>query len=112
MDVKTVGIANKIIEIYNYYYHTKLRKRLKNNEFSIISDTCVGGIIYHRLGLQFSSPTINLGIGEDVDSFIDFVENLYDYSKSRLIFQHDCPRYPTAVLNPGGGIYSFYTLQD
>lgn len=32
----------------------KNRKLLKNNEFTIISSNCVGGIIYHELGKQFT----------------------------------------------------------
>ena len=33
---------------------------LKNKDFTIISHNCVGGVIYHDLGLKFNTPTINL----------------------------------------------------
>lgn len=31
--------------------------RLKNKDFSILTNHCMGGIIYHDLGLKFLSPT-------------------------------------------------------
>lgn len=36
------------------------RKRLKNTDFSLITNNCVGGIISHDMHLQFRSPTVNL----------------------------------------------------
>lgn len=36
------------------------RLRLTNHEVTILSSNCVGGVIYHDLGLRFMSPTINL----------------------------------------------------
>ncbi len=53
------------------YYQSKLKTR----KFSIISSNCVGGCLYHDLGLQFTSPTINLIIPES----LKFFENLKHY---------------------------------
>jgi uncharacterized protein (DUF1919 family) len=36
------------------------RSRLTNKEVTIFSSNCIGGVIYHDLGLRFMSPTINL----------------------------------------------------
>lgn len=36
------------------------RKRLNHTDFTIISNTCIGGIIYHDMGIKFQSPTVNL----------------------------------------------------
>lgn len=55
-----------------------LRKRLKNNEFSIISNDCTGGVIYHDLGLRFTSPTINLFF-EPYEDYLYFLSNIKDY---------------------------------
>lgn len=33
----------------------KLRSRIKNTAPTIISNNCIAGIIYHNLGLKFSS---------------------------------------------------------
>lgn len=53
------------------------RKKLKNKTFSLFLSNCNGGIIYHDLGLQFKSPTINLWISPK--DFIHFCENLREY---------------------------------
>lgn len=58
-----------------YLLHMRLKNRKKN--FTIISQNCIGGVIYNNLGIEFKSPTINLFIeGED---FVKFVENLEHY---------------------------------
>lgn len=78
-----------IDKAYSFYLHHILRKLTEysyRNEwirrggihkgFTIISQNCAGGIIYHNLHRQFTTPTINLTIeGED---FVKFVEHL-DY---------------------------------
>ncbi len=37
----------------------KMQKNLKNKDMTILCSSCIGGIIYHNLGLKFYSPTIN-----------------------------------------------------
>lgn len=56
----------------------KRRARLRNHSFSIISNTCVGGVMTHNVGEQFRSPTVNLIIFED--QFLTFCQHLKDYS--------------------------------
>ena len=58
------------------------RARLKNHTFSIISNTCIGGVITHSVGEQFRSPTVNLVIYEE--DFLTFCENLRAYSSCPL----------------------------
>ena len=36
------------------------QKNLRNRSFSLFSHNCLGGIMYHDLGVQFQSPTINM----------------------------------------------------
>ena len=60
----------------------KRRKNLKNYTFSIISNTCIGGVISHSVGEQFRSPTVNLVIYEY--DFITFCQNLKAYSECPL----------------------------
>ena len=36
------------------------RRRLINTNFTIISQNCIGSIMYHDLGQKFLSPTINM----------------------------------------------------
>lgn len=52
----------------------RMRKRLKNKNFSLITNNCTGGFIYHDLGLRFNSPTINLFFYKD--HFFTFLEHL------------------------------------
>ena len=59
------------------------RKRLTNPEVTIITNHCMGGFMYHDLGLQFCSPTINLKIVPD--EFIEFVEHLEYYLQQDVI---------------------------
>ena len=52
--------------------------KLANHEFTIISKTCVGGVITHNVGEQFRSPMVNLIIYED--QFLVFCRHLKEYS--------------------------------
>ena len=69
--------------IYNKYYpltilnRIKARKRNHNKDFSLIVSNCMGGYIYHQLGLPFLSPTINLMIYQD--EFQKFLSNMQYY---------------------------------
>ena len=53
---------------YNKFYpptilnRRKAKKLNKNKNFSLICGNCMGGYMYHQLGLKFLSPTINLMI--------------------------------------------------
>ena len=50
-----------------------------NNEITILSSNCLGGLLYDRLGLKFYSPTINTLIPSD--QFVRFVLNYEEYLK-------------------------------
>lgn len=52
----------------------KMRRELKNHDFSILCNNCNGGVISHDLGLRFNSPTVNLFLLAMV--FIRFVKIL------------------------------------
>lgn len=43
-------------------HEKNMRKRLRYNRFSLISQNCMGGVIYKMLGLQDQSPTVNMYI--------------------------------------------------
>ena len=73
--------------------------KLKNTDVTIIARDCVGGILYHQLGLKFLSPTINLFFVPDV--FNDFCLNLKEYISAELkeLKDDDTP-YPVGLLYP------------
>ena len=80
------------------YIHLKtLKKRLKNKNFTIICNNCLGGFIYHDLGCQFLSPTINLFFS--TDDFILFAKNLKYYINCELVEYIDKNKdYPLGIL--------------
>lgn len=56
----------------------KRKAKLKNHDFTIISNTCVGGVMTHFVGEQFRSPTVNLIIWEE--QFLTFCTHLKEYA--------------------------------
>lgn len=86
---KNSAILKRIIRIENAYF----RHRCKNQDFTILTPNCMAGLIYHRLGMRFCSPTIDTSM--ETDDFIRFVSDL-DYYLSQDITEfkdHDleCP---------------------
>ena len=79
------NFINKIEEfIKNRDEHiTSIRSRLTNKDFSLFTNNCLGGFIYHDLGLKFLSPTINLRIKPK--EFISFVGDLKYYLNKELV---------------------------
>lgn len=80
----------------------RFRRRLKNDNFTILSSNCIGGIIYHRLGKQFLSPTINMWFKQP--EFASFCLHLDYYLKQELRFYKSDLSYPTAELRGEGDI--------
>lgn len=88
----------KMRRINEQIYFKTIRKKLKNKDFTIISNNCVGGLIYHSLGCRFNSPTINLSI-EDGAEFLEFVKNVKYYSDCELIEEkNNTFKYPVGIL--------------
>jgi uncharacterized protein (DUF1919 family) len=56
--------------------------QLKNYDFSIISNTCIGSVISSDLGLRFLSPTVNLYIKPS--DFVTFLQNIDFYLSQEL----------------------------
>ena len=48
------------IKKYQEKINKKNKLRLTNNDFSLITSNCTGGIVYHWLGLRLNAPFINL----------------------------------------------------
>lgn len=61
----------------------KMRKKLINREFTIISCNCIGGLIYHDLKMEFSSPTINLFIPPQ--DFVRFIKDMEYWVRQPMI---------------------------
>lgn len=65
-----------IIRHLRRYRYKILRKHLKNSNFSLISNNCLGAIYLHDIGMQFLSPTVNCYILPK--DYLKFLSNL-DY---------------------------------
>lgn len=71
--------------IQRYRLQKKICKSLHNvnaDGITFISQNCIGGVLYHDLGLQFLSPTVNVFIPEP--GFMKMVLNLRYYMEKEL----------------------------
>ena len=72
------------------------QKKLINDEFTIFSNDCFAGQVYHIMGKQFKSPTVNCFI-RPID-FVKFLENVDWYLNQELIEVESSLPYPVAKL--------------
>ena len=72
------------------------RKKLNNNNFTIFSQNCIGGIMYNDLGIQFKSPTVNMLF--EPKQFIKFMKNIEWYLEQKIIFVQSNTAYPIGKL--------------
>ncbi len=71
----------------------KMRRNLKNNDITFLCPNCIGGIIFHDLGLKFMSPTVNLMLTQT--DFVKYISNLDEYNNGKFEFfdysEYKCP---------------------
>lgn len=98
------GICKRLNDfLRKYFILPKKRKKLRNKNFSLLSNNYNGGFIYHDFGLRFNSPTINLFFY--YDNYFPFLEHLPEYLNSEL---KECtnpkhkPETEYPVFNLGG----------
>ena len=92
-------IKKKIRTLLRYNLNKTNRKKLKNNNFSIIANNCIGGVLYHELDMPFLSPFINLYV--EPRDFIKFLKSPHEYLNYELVNVSDeMPQenYPVAKL--------------
>lgn len=104
---KLQGEANKFCKSA---FSSLQRKRLKNDDFSIICSNCIGGIIYNRLGKQFLSPTINLWFHQD--EFIKFLLDMKGYLEEELVFVDSKYDYPVGQLRDIKIYFAHYKTEE
>lgn len=90
---KIQSVSSKLV---NNCYELVMRHRLKNHDFSIICSNCAGGVISHRLGQKFLSPTVNLWLHQR--DFLKLAANLREYLSYELEFIDSEYDYPVARL--------------
>lgn len=80
--------------------HFWYKSRLKNKQFSIICPNCIGGNIYHRLGMEFKTPTINCFTTQD--DYIKMIRNLKHYMSCDITFPEELEQskpYPVGRID-------------
>lgn len=94
---------NSITARSNKFIRNKLRscffkKKLKNNDWSLICNNCIGGLVTHDFGQQFRSPTVNLFFPGF--TFFDFIEHLDYYLQCPVKNggMNENPHYPIGIL--------------
>lgn len=82
---------------------SNMRKRLKNTDFSIISDNCWGGRVYEELGLPYRTPFIGLYIF--FEDYVKLLKNFRKYMEYELTFTNNSKwnteydgEYPIGIL--------------
>lgn len=99
--------VQKAVDARRNRYLKRLRRRLKNPSPTVIADTCMGGLIYHNLGLRFTSPTINMWVSKS--DYLDFLENLSGFLSVDIKEVTDSGySYPVGDLSYGGKTVRFY----
>ena len=74
-----------------------MREALTNTTPTFLCPNCIGGILFHDLGIQFRSPTVNLMILQT--DFVKFVLDMDDYLAQKLsFFKHPEYDFPCAQL--------------
>lgn len=72
------------------------RLRLKNRDFSLISNNCNGGILCHELKVRFNTPIVNLYMS--ANDFIQFLEKMPYYLEVDVTEYSSGRKYPEGKL--------------
>lgn len=87
-----------------------MRINLINREVSFLVPNCIGGLLFHDLGLQFQSPTVNLML--DQRDFVRFILHLDEYLAMKLdFFKHPEYSFPCAYLGDLTIYFTHYTSE-
>ena len=102
---RTVCIPLFTLEKYN---------KLRRSKLSILSMNCFAGFLYHRFGLPFLTPTINMFTSDE--EVLDFLKNPMQSVKSELKFvrteRNDGLNIDYPVYNIGGAEWNMNHYGD
>lgn len=74
-------LRSMVYYIPRIIHNKQFRKRLSAQNFTIISQNCVGGVLYNSLGVEMMSPTINMFIEDE--NFLKLASNPKHYFSSQ-----------------------------
>ena len=89
------NFANLLLSVRGRLASAASRKILPF-DFSIISEDCWAGQLYHQLGLPYRTPTVGLSI--QPRDYLRYVENFQQIHKIELQFVPSERSYPVATL--------------
>lgn len=75
-------IPGRILDLPNFDFEKYIQ--LKKSRISIISRTCLGGMLSRTIGLEYLSPFKNMRIGEE--DYIKLLNNFEEYMKYDLVY--------------------------
>ena len=87
MNVTAYADARKQHFVWNVtdkYFSSLARAKLKNRDFTIFCNNCVGAGIYHKYGLKYTTPTVGLFFFSEDYIYIKFLEKIDWYLKQPL----------------------------
>lgn len=103
-------VVTNFVEKRRNGYLAKKRKKNKNTNPTIITNNCIGGIIYHDLGLKFTSPTINLFFQKTAD-FFAFVDDIkYFVEQTPIQVYEEDKKYPIGEFEKDGKMIRVYFM--
>lgn len=112
MSVKS--IVRHLVRNYNPISFTvlrKMRREIRNISVSLLCPDCMGGILFHDLGMQFRSPTVNLMLNQR--DFVKFVLRVDHYLEQEFhFFKHPIHNCPCAVLDDITVHFTHYSDPD
>ncbi len=92
------SVLGYINEINKRIKINKIKKNINLSNISIISQNCIGGVLYSDCNCRFLSPTINMFFNSS--EFIKFVSNL-DYYINQTPVVEDGESYPIGSFDDG-----------
>lgn len=78
------GLRLKISSVKRFLCKNILNNKLKNSNFTIISNNCWGGMVYESYGLKKQSPTV--GLFFMAEDYVRFLCNFQEYIQCELEF--------------------------
>lgn len=84
--------------------------RLKVESFSIICNSCIGGVIYHKLHHQFQSPFINMYFSDS--DLYKLASHFSEYIVKDLVFAERIHNVPVAYLGDIKIVFVHYNSEE
>ena len=92
-------------------HRNAMRKQLQNKTPTFLCPNCIGGILFHDLGIQFCSPTVNNMMLQT--DFVKFVLNMEYYLRQPLaFFDHPEHEFPCVLLDDVTVYFTHYKTRE